>query len=95
MRKTLMQTFIFDVMDGPSLEFSERRAFPSLEAARAYALALAAAAPAEWADVEGWLVRLCDHDSFVLDEIEVAEAAAPAAPVAECATAQDRELTLS
>ncbi|QCK86800.1 hypothetical protein E8L99_14070 [Phreatobacter aquaticus] len=94
-----MQTFIFDVMDGPALEFSERRAFASLEAARDHALAMAEAAPERWADVEGWLVRICDDDSFVLDEIDVEGARVPVSAPSRGrqprVTARSRELVPS
>jgi hypothetical protein len=65
--------YIFDVMNGPVVEFTERRDFPDIQAARIHAQSLAGRVQAMWRDIEGWSVSLCDETDRVVDILPVPE----------------------
>ncbi|WP_425467684.1 DUF6894 family protein [Phreatobacter stygius] len=99
-----MQQFIFDVMNGPVVEFSERQAFPDLAAARVYAGQLADSAHAMGCDVEGWRVELCNAEDRVIDTVQVMDCrtrplskarSRPAPPIGRGRQGQTRKTTAS
>jgi hypothetical protein len=87
-----MQIFIFDVMDGPSLEFSERVPCASLAAALRHARQMAGWVPDEFGDVEGWQVRICNEAGFVIMAVDVAEEEAAPAMLAPAAVVRQPDL---